>query len=218
MSELDDMLYRLGKVLLAPKEAFDTHIVERYSSYLPLSIYIGVSFSLSALTVKGLVSLIGRVPPYNIEWLLELLANLAGIIGVAGGLLNLLIYSSLIHISARVMGYEEGRWDDLVAIVAFSSIPIVFPTALIAIGYLASHTTLIASLLLVPLFSLWSLYLIVVGTAVNYGMTLGNAVISSIVGPLLTVIVTLLLTSRLGPLGLVITTAGLALIYIWARG
>ncbi len=29
MRELEDVLYRLGKVLLAPREAFDTHIMER---------------------------------------------------------------------------------------------------------------------------------------------------------------------------------------------
>ncbi len=214
MRELEDVLYRLGKVLLAPREAFDTHIMERYSSALPLALYVGVSFALTALTVKGFVGLLGRIPLYNIGWLLELVANLAGVIGVAGGLIDLLIYSSLIHITARLMGHEEGRWDDIVGLVAFSSAPLVFPTALAALGYLFSHILLIVSVVLVVPFSLWSLYLIVVATSVNYEMSLGNAIVASVVGPLVAVIVAITLTSKLGAVGLVITVVGIALIYL----
>ncbi len=217
MRELEDVLYRLGKVLLAPREAFDTHIVERYSSALPLALYVGVSFALTALTVKGFAGLLGQLPLYNIGWLLELVANLAGVIGVAAGLVDLLIYSSLIHITARLMGYEEGRWDDIVGLVAFSSAPLVFPTALAAVGYLFSHVLLIVSLVLVVPFSLWSLYLIVVATSVNYEMSLGNAIVASVVGPLVAVIVALALTSKLGAVGLVITVVGIALIYLERR-
>ncbi|GEM_PF-1257601 len=217
MRELEDVLYRLGKVLLAPREAFDTHIVERYSSALPLAIYVGVSFSLATFTVKGLVALLGRIPLYNIGWLLELIANLAGVIGVAAQLIELLVYSSLIHITARLMGYEEGRWDDMVGLVAFSSVPFVFPAALAALGYLFSHTLLIVALVLVIPFNLWFLYLIVVATSVNYVMSLGSAIVASIVGPLVAVAIAIALTSKLGAVGLVITAVGIALIYLEGR-
>ncbi len=217
MSELEDVLYRLGKVLLAPREAFDTHIAERYSSYLPLALYVGVNFSLSALAVKGLLSLIGQVPLYNLGWLLELVANLAGVLGVASGLVDLLMHSSLIHITARLMGYDEGRWDDLVGLVAFSSAPLVFPTALAAVGYLVSHVLLLVSLVLVIPFALWSLYLMVVATSVNYGMTTGSAIVASVVGPLVAMLVAVLLTAKLGPVGLLITIVGIAVVYLEGR-
>ncbi len=217
MSELEDVLYRLGKVIISPREAFDTHVMERYSSYLPLSIYIGVNFALTALIVKGIASILGQLPLYNLGWLLELIANTAGIIGVAVSLLALLICASLIHITARIMGYEEGRWDDLVGLVGFSSTPLVIPTALAAFGYLFSRLMLsVAILLLIP-FSLWSLYLIVVATSVNYEMSIGNAIIASVVGPLVMILITLILSLKLEALGLLIAVVGIAVIYLEAR-
>ncbi len=51
----------------------------------------------------------------------------------------------------------------------------------------------------------------------NYEMSLGNAIVASVVGPLVAVIVALALTSKLGAVGLVITVVGIALIYLERR-
>ena len=218
MGELEDVLYRMGKVITAPREAFDTHIAERYSSALPLAIYIALSFSLGSLTVKGIVRLLDGIPLYNLGWLLELGANLSGVLGVAAGLIDLLIYSSLVHITARVMGYREGRWDDLVGLIAYSSVPLVFPTALAAVAYAGSWIPLLlGALILVIPFSLWSLYLVVVSASVNYGMSVGYALIATVVGPVAVALVALALASKLGALGLLAVIVGLIALYLWRR-
>ncbi len=220
MREIEDTLYRLGKVLTSSREAFDTHIAEKYSSALPLAIYISISFSLGSLAIKGILKTIGSIPLplYNLGWVLELIANLSGVIGVAGSLINLLVYASLIHISARIMGYEEGRWDDLIGLIAYSSLPFVFPAALAAISYIASwFSLLITSLVLIIPFSLWSLYLIIVATSVNYEISLGHALIASVVIPVIICLIAGSLTAKLGAIGLIIAILGLAALYVWRR-
>ncbi len=218
MREIEDILYRVGKIIVSSREAFDTHIAERYSSALPLAIYISISFALGSLVTKGIVKAIGIIPLYNLGWILELIANLSGVIGVAISLINLLVYASLVHISTRIMGYGEGRWDDLIGLIAYSSLPLVFPIALAAVSYLASwFPLLIASLILIIPFGLWSLYLIIVATSVNYEISLGHALIASVVIPMIVGLIAEILTARLGAIGLIITILGLAALYIWKR-
>ncbi len=218
MREIEDILYRIGKVVVSSREAFDTHIAEKYSSAFPLAIYISVSFALGSLAAKGVVKLIGTIPLYNLGWILELIADLSGVIGVAASLVNLLVYASLVHISARIEGYREGRWDDLIGLIAYSSLPLVFPIALAAVSYLASwFSLLIASLILIIPFSLWSLYLIIIATSVNYEISLGHALVASIVIPLIVYLIAGILTAKLGAIGLIITILGLVALYIWKR-
>lgn len=218
MREIEDVLYRLGKVITSPREAFDTHIAERYSSALPLAVYIATSFSLISVAVKGLVRALGGIPFYNLGWLLELIANFSGVLGVAASLVSLLVYASMIHIMARIMGFKEGRWDDLLGLVAYSSLPLVFPTVLTAAAYLMAWTPLllVAVFLVIP-FSLWSLYLVIVGTSVNYEMSLGYALIAAIVGPIVVALVSAALTSNFGAAGLLIVVVGLVAIYLERR-
>ncbi len=218
MREIEDILYRLGKVITSPREAFDTHIAERYSSALPLAVYIAISFSLISVAVKGFVRVLGEIPFYNLGWLLELIANFSGVLGVAMSLVSLLVYASLIHIMARIMGFKEGRWDDLLGLVAYSSLPLVFPTALTAAAYLMAWTPLllVAVFLVIP-FSLWSLYLVIVGTSVNYEMSLGYALIAAVVGPIVIALVSVALISNFGAVGLLIVVVGLVAIYLERR-
>jgi len=219
MEELRDALYRIGKVITSPKEAFDTHIAEKYSLSLPLVIYLAISYSLTSLVVKSIARPLGVIIPHNLDWLVGFIVGLSGVIGVAAALIDLLVYATLVHVVVRIMGYKGGKWDDFIGLVAYSSLPLVFPTALLALAFLyGSIVAIITSLILVALVVIWSLYLLVLATSVNYELGLGHAVLAAIVAPLIVLLIAGILISKLGALvGLIILIAGIVIIYLERR-
>ncbi|MCS7103454.1 MAG: YIP1 family protein, partial [Candidatus Korarchaeum sp.] len=146
MEGLEDLLYRVGKLLISPREAFYVHIVERHPLSLPLLIYIVLSFTMTSLSVKATFLLL-RLPTVPSILPLELLFELSGVIGVAFSTSWLILYATIIHLIARISGYTTGRWEETLCAVAYSVIPQSLTSFLLGLSYiLTNYELLIVSL------------------------------------------------------------------------
>ncbi len=215
MDDLEDLLYRIGKLLTSPREAFYVHIVERRSLSLPILIYVTLSFALTSLSAKVSSFLLG-LPTAAPDLLLELLYEFSGAIGVAFSISWLILYVTMIHLVARISGYATGRWDETLCAVAYSILPQSLTAFLMGLSYLfINYELLLASLALFSIASIWSIYMIVEEVSLVYDLSIGRSLFVSLLGPLCILLSSLGLLSLLGPSGLIIVAASLIALYYW---
>ncbi|MEM3371779.1 MAG: Yip1 family protein [Candidatus Korarchaeum sp.] len=215
MEDLEDLLYRVGKLLTSPREAFYVHIVERHPLSLPLLIYIVLSFALTSLPVKTSFLLLG-LPAVAFRLPLELLSEFSGVIGAAFSISWLILYATIIHLVARISGYATGRWEETLCAVAYSIIPQSMTAFLMGLSYLfASYELLLISLVFLFLAFIWSIYIVVEEVSLIYDLTIGRSVLISLLGPLMITISSLGILSLIGPPGLAIVIVLLVALYYW---
>lgn len=218
MGSLADALYRVGRTLTSPREAFYIHLAEKHSLSLPLIIYISLSFSLSSLTVKSvfaMTGLSGIIPELVSDFLIEFF----GIIGLTFSISLLILYATVIHLTARIAGYTLGKWEEVLCAVAYSVLPQSFTAFALALSYLfSSYEFLLTSVVLMALAGLWSLYIIIEEISVIYDTSIGHSVLISVVGPILILLTAIGLLSVIGLSSLAIEIAVLVALYYWRVG
>ncbi len=213
MSDLEDTLYRVGKLLISPREAFYVHLAGKYSLSLPISIYLILSFSLSSLLAKSIATILGTP---STGFLPELILEFSGAIGVTISVSWLILYVTLIHVIARIMGHLSGRWDEALSAVAFSAAPQSFTAFSMGLAYIfSSYEFLLISLALLPLTSIWSLYILIDEVSLIYDSSIGRSIFISFLGPLSFMIVSILLFSITGLPGLMIPVVSMIILYYW---
>lgn len=213
MSDLEDTLYRVGKLLISPREAFYVHLAGKYSLSLPILIYLILSFSLSSLLAKSIATALW-IP--KIISLLEVILEFSGAIGVTISVSWLILYVTLIHVIARIMGHLSGRWDETLSAVAFSAVPHSFTAFSMSLAYIfSSYEFLLISLALLPLTSIWSLYILIEEVSLIYDSSISRSILISFLGPLSFMIVSILLYSITGLPGLIIPAASMMILYYW---
>ncbi len=186
MNLLRDSAMWLGWVILSPEEAFDSYIAERRSAILPILVFSIISYSIGSLMVKSVSTWILLTP---LRPLLGPVSYVTGVAILGISLLSLVAYTAFVHLVVRLMGHHEGRWESYIGIVGFSSLPYLIPTSVMAIATLAgSIWTFVIGITLVLLSFAWSVYLVIIATAVNYGMDKGKAFIASVVSVILVVL------------------------------
>ncbi|RDD53918.1 MAG: hypothetical protein BA066_01960 [Candidatus Korarchaeota archaeon NZ13-K] len=214
MDGLEDMLYRVGKLLISPREALYVHIVEGHSLSLPLLIYITLSFSLTSLPIKASWLLLG--PPATSMIILDLLPEISGVIGVAFSISWLILYVTMIHVTARILGYTRGRWEETLCAVAYSILPQSLTAFLMGLSYIfISYELLLTSLAFLCLASIWSAYVIVEGISLIYEASTLKSLLISLLIPLCMIASSLALLSLLGLPGLVLMLVSLTTLYYW---
>lgn len=215
MEGLEDLLYRVGKLLISPREAFYVHIVERRSLSLPLLIYTVLSFVLTSLPVKTSFLLLG-LPALAPNLPLELLSEFSGAIGAAFSVSWLILYATIIHLVARISGYTMGKWEESLCAIAYSIIPQSLTAFLMGLSYLfTSYELLVASLVFLFLAFIWSLYILVEEISLVYDLTVGRSILISLLAPLAIVLSSLGLLLLLGLPGLAIMIVLLLALYYW---
>jgi hypothetical protein len=213
VSDLEDTLYRVGKLLISPREAFYVHLAGKYSLSLPILVYLVISFSSSSLLVKSIARVLG-IP--RIGFLPEVILEFSGAIGVTISVSWLILYATLIHLIARIMGHLSGKWDEVLSALAFSSVPQSLTVFSMSLSYiLSSYEFLLISLILVPLTYIWSLYILIEEVSLIYDSSIGRSILISFFGPFSFIIVSILLFSIIGIPGLIIPVVSMIVIYYW---
>jgi hypothetical protein len=213
LSDLEDTLYRVGKLLISPREAFYVHLAGKYSLSLPISIYLILSFSLSSLLAKSIAAVLGTP---RIGLLPEVILEFSGAIGVTISVSWLILYVTLIHVIARIMGHLSGSWDEALSAVAFSAVPHSLTAFSMGLAYIfSSYEFLLISLALLPLASIWSLYILIDEVSLIYDSSIGRSIFISFLGPLSFIVASILLFSITGLPGLMIPVVSMIILYYW---
>lgn len=215
MEGLEDLLYRVGKMLVSPREAFYVHTVERHPISFPLSIYIALSFTISSLLAKVSFVLLGLPTLFPI-FPLEVLSELFGVIGVAFSISFLIFYATAIHLIARILRYAMGSWEEVLCAVAYSVIPQSMTAFLLGLSYLfSSYELLLVSLAFLFLGFTWSAYILTEEISLVYDLSMGRSLLISLIGPLSILALSLLLFTLMGLFGLAVVVVPLVALYYW---
>ncbi len=192
MEVLREAAMWLGWVILSPEEAFDSYLAEKRSAMLPVVVYSIISYSLGSLIIRNISSW-GIMAP--LSPILGPLSYVTGISILGISLVNLVIFTGFVHVVAGFMGYREGRWESYIGLVGFSSLPHVIPSTLLASYVITPNIWIfIVGVTLTLITFIWSVYMVVVATSVNYSMDKGRAFLASVVS----VVLALILLSLIG--------------------
>ncbi len=183
MESLRETAMWLGWVILSPEEAFDSYIAEKRSAMLPVLIYTVISYSLGSLILRNISSW-GIMAP--LSPILGPLSYVTGVTILGVSLVNLVVYTGFVHLIAGLMGHREGRWESFIGLVGFSSMPHLIPSTLLASYVITPNPWIFfvgVTLMLVTF--IWSVYMVIVAAAVNYGMDKGRAFLASVISVVL---------------------------------
>jgi len=205
-------LYRIGGVLLHPRQAFEVMAHEDVSLGLPLLLAAGISFAEGALFVASVV----RVIPLPLSPVISVASPLVGIGAAVSNVVLMVIAALLIHLNAQLLG-GTGDVTRALSVVAYSVLPSALPLGAFALAVLVGGLGAIGWLALGGVLwlvaAVWGVALLVIGVSVFYNLDMGSAFLAALLIPL----VDLLVVIFLGKYGLVLLLAAYALAYYFSR-
>jgi len=211
-SQFRSSLYRVGSVLLHPRQAFEVMVHEDVSIGLPLLLAAAIFFAEGALTVSAIL----RAIPLPLGFLIALAGPFTGLGFAVAGVLWLGITALLIHANAVLLG-GEGDITRMFSVAAYSILPVSIPLGAFALAVLVGGFGALGWLALGGMLwfvaLLWGLALLIIGTSVNYNIDAGRALLAAVLIPL----ADLLLVLFLGKYGLILILAAYGLAYYFTK-
>ncbi len=209
-SQFRSNLYRVGSVLLHPRQAFEVMLHEDVSIGLPLLLAAAIFFTEGALTVSAIL----RALPLG--FLIALAGPFTGLGFAVAGVLWLGITALLIHANAILLG-GEGDITRMFSVAAYSILPVSIPLGAFALAVLVGGLGALGWLalggMLLVVALLWGLALLIIGTSVNYNIDAGRALLATVLIPL----ADLFLALFLGKYGLILILAAYGLAYYFTK-
>ena len=209
-SQFRSNLYRVGSVLLHPRQAFEVMLHEDVSIGLPLLLAAAIFFTEGALTVSAIL----RALPLG--FLIALAGPFTGLGFAVAGVLWLGITALLIHANAILLG-GEGDITRMFSVAAYSILPVSIPLGAFALAVLVGGLGALGWLALGGMLwvvaLLWGLALLIIGASVNYNIDAGRALLATVLIPL----ADLFLALFLGKYGLILILAAYGLAYYFTK-
>ena len=138
--------------LLAILDLFTT-AVDYVAKELPLITQMLIQSGASEEDISGLNEAIGLL----INQPTALTPSLTGLLGqVFIGLLGLIIQVGVIYFLLKILLRRESRWQDIIVVVGFSSVPIIFMLPSLFVSSVVTKAIIIFILTMVPLLTLGS--------------------------------------------------------------
>jgi len=205
-------LYRVGGVLLHPRQAFEVMAHEDVSIGVPLLLAAGIFFAEGALLVAAVL----RIIPLPLAPVISVASPVVGIVAAVGNVVLMVIAALLIHLDAQLMG-GSGDVTRALSVVAYSVLPSALPLFAFSLAALVGGLGAIGWLALGGVLwlvaAVWGVALLVIGVSVSYNIDGGSAFLVAVLIPLVDLLVVLFL----GKYGLVLLLAAYALAYYFSR-
>ncbi len=205
-------LYRVGGVLLHPRQAFEVMAHEDVSIGLPLLLAAGIFFAEGALFVAAVL----RIIPLPLAPVISIASPLVGIGAAVANVVLMVIAALLVHVNAQLLG-GSGDVTRALSVIAYSVLPMALPlwafSLAVLVGGLGALGWLAIGGVLWLVAAVWGAALLVIGVSVFYNIDAGSAFLAALLIPL----VDLLVVISLGKYGLVLLLAAYALAYYFSR-